>query len=153
MHRAIVSLTIPALAVHLVLGCCAHHVHASCAPGNASGLCGALPEQGHLGHQHCGGGHADFGLESEPPEGRHEEPLDPVRICLGDQCSYVSGRTVQIDSSNDRIAFDLTVEPVGSECIVASGADLLGRGQRRALACCIAAPPLRAHLLLQVLLI
>ena len=139
MHAFLSNLTAFLLVVHAMIGCCHHqwHCDAECAAAAPVSLCAApLP----CCDQCCGSYH-----ESEPPA----EPCDCEFECQG-VCTYVPTEKTQVDASPADAAFDFPA---------AIPALLDGQLAAAALPWDLAhtlndsPPPLRLHLLYQILLI
>jgi hypothetical protein len=129
MRRTLRRLVLTSFAVHMVFGCCQHHVHAA-----MFGAVAAVAEAA------CPCGHH----ESEP--GRPEQPAPPCGGCDGDRCVFTrAGATDSPELATDSGG----VAPV---CVLQNLLDL-GRAEAidspRSHVC----PPVRLHLLKQVLLL
>jgi hypothetical protein len=137
MHRFTTLLTAAAFAIHMVIGCCWHHDHGAC----EHGVC--EHEAGHELAESADGGH-DLGF-SEGHAHHHHCPDHHQGPCHGTPCVAVqeSQATVPVIHEFSIFLADLpakatpTAESVGQQGGFTVTEDV--------------SPPLRRHLMLQVL--
>jgi hypothetical protein len=90
------------LALHTLLGCCAHHAHAEHAQLGA--ICESCDHAGHDDHACDGHDHDDAveadGIETEGVAATdgHDEPSAPCSGSCGDKCQFVTTGRVQLES-------------------------------------------------------
>lgn len=135
MHSLITHFTIAALALHISLGCCAHHAH-GCEPAvqQAEAECEACPH--HVGRDHG----------EEPGDSHNKAPHSP---CDEQDCSFVVGAKIVAPQSDMVVPLAMANAAASTEHAAAGVA--ADRTARHHASCC--ALPLRAHLLFQVFLI
>jgi hypothetical protein len=133
MHAFLSSFTAAALFIHASFGCCWHHVHSCVLGGGMIAVAGPM-ECCHHGH------------ESSPGQGS-ERPCDGDDECEG-TCSYVLPQKVQMDAPWAVASLDLvaTLSTASEAQVIAT---LWGNTGDSALG---AVPPLRLHLLHQLML-
>jgi hypothetical protein len=91
-HRGTTLLTMTAIMLHALLGCCAHHAHACCTPTENAKDMELAKGDGHCQHK-CGhhiSGPRD-GQSSEQPGGAGNGDQDHHPPCDETRCSFVRG--------------------------------------------------------------
>jgi len=155
--RLVVShLVIVALALHAVLGCCRHHAH-------DSDVAGVLVEGESTASMHdCRHGSHERELvdhddeHEHEPVGRHStehhstghEPDDHAPGSCGDTCQFVAVNRVQFNEVLDAAVPDLLPAEASADAAIVCVALRVSREQAA-----VDPPPLRLHLLYQLLLI
>jgi hypothetical protein len=136
MQNLVTLITTAAFWLHIALGCCAHHAHATEGPACSHA---AIPACEHCGHQHDGQREADT---SSPA---NSESPDPT--CNHVQCVFMaSGKTEVAKPSFICFQPHVAAELNSSTVIASLDAAALDPGGHDA------QPPVRPHLLHQVLL-
>lgn len=133
MHTFFTNLMAGLLFIHTVFGCCWHHAHSYAPPEHA-----AIHKASHCCHHH----------EHSAGSKHDETPCQDRLECHG-TCTYVAPQKVQIDSPVATASFELAaVLATNADGLIAPevphGWELLPNATQ---------PPLRIHLLHQILLI
>lgn len=132
MHAILSSLTAAVLFIHTVFGCCWHHAHAGL---QNTGSVAVSEHACCKHHQH---------------DGDSKQPTKPVKCCIECEgtCSYVLPDKVQIEAPRSIASFDLvaTLPQLADAQIASATWSHVGDSPHGAL------PPLRLHLLHQLLL-
>jgi hypothetical protein len=140
MHTFLSSLTAAMLLLHAFVGCCRHAAHdASCRETSNSASCAARAADC------CRHGHQDADHEDQTPTTPCKCRLDCKSLC-----NYLPTEKVTLDSSQLVLAFDCAL------CEAAWTDAWLAATQSNGSPVCdigTLAPPLRLHLLYQILLI
>jgi hypothetical protein len=132
MHAILSSLTAVLLLVHAAFGCCWHHAHRCTEHGNV--LAAAEPAG-------CCQHHGHEGSKPEP------RPCDCKLEC-GGSCVYLLPQKIRIEAPRSVVSLDLVAAALvlAEAQIVSAGESDVGRSSHGA------APPLRLHLMHQLLL-
>ena len=149
MHAVLSILMAAALIVHAVLGCCWHHAHDCVRCDNpiahVPGLTAKTSDQvACCKHHHGAGPEASEGQQEQPSQ----EPCKCRFECRG-VCAYLPPQKTQIDSPELVVAFDYAiVAPMRAGVPIAPALSWELAGNLANVE-----PPLRLHLLHQMLLI
>lgn len=139
--------TVLTMLLHSALGCCWHHEHACCWTAVCDGHARAAQEDGHDHHGSCSHDQSAE-RESTPSDGKGKQSPHRQR-CEGDTCVYVRSDDVQ--------KIELPLRPCGHwlALLTKSAESYTGAGFSRLAVENYSAtgPPLRTHLLYQILLI
>lgn len=137
MKSVVCSLTAIAVALHLILGCCCHHVHAYEAPKASAEVIHHCQH-----HHHC----SDTAPESDEPGNNTPINDDSPDSCDESQCVFgLLSKTIDVPLTVDFLA---ALPPVANDALslVVSTTRRVDRN------CEHATQALRAHLVYQVLL-
>lgn len=146
MHSVLTHITAGLLLVHALLGCCWHHAHgcSRCRPAAAS----ASPACSHAGCKHHN--ERDQARHSDRPNHDDKVPKAPCKCpteCQG-VCTFLPPQKVQVARSHAPLPFDFI-----AAATVAPDSQLQAGTRQTLCGLLKPEPPLRLHLLQQILLI
>lgn len=145
--RALVSnLVALAMILHAVLGCCWHHAHETTSPVSIAEV-DAQPAVT-VKHCCCHSHQVEELAQQDNHRSETDAPAEPCRAPCGEKCQYVVVSRVQLDSPVAWHSFDLL--PSVDQPILSPGLTTLTFESGDA---SVDPPPLRLHLLHQLLLI
>ena len=145
MNQVFTLIVAAMTAVHAVFGCCTHHPHAC-----ASGEC-EKPESKHSCSAHSHHGHDHHGHQHPANESSQDDDKQPADVPHSHDCQGIACVWYNPDSSSDDLNDADDVSPALPAQIASVRLD--GGAHNNAPAFIDTSPPLRSHLLLQVLLI
>ena len=154
VYRSVCNLTAVTVLAHMLLGCCWHHHHAfQLAPACTSGGM-LLPQRGHVhasedmapgadcDNRSCGHEH---GRPHQPDDRQHPDGDG----CEDSRCMFVSRQWSRAPDASAGKCFDVTAATTTIDDGLSAGSHIRAGVSSAATRC----PPLRTHLLEQVLLL
>jgi hypothetical protein len=139
------------LLAHAVLGCCWHHDHGAPLAGKAESASQptVIAKSHGCRHDHYVGPHHGHAHDQQVPLSDDSQQPGPVEPCDGGKCHWLGKDTTEIDSSLDWSGVVSVIDVA-----MVSAPWLLERSLRGGQAAFSAeSPPVRTHLLYQVLVI
>ena len=136
-HGFVAHLTAALLALHTVLGCCWHHAHGGTAD------CASTQSTVSVDSCECDHAHGDGTAPDSHQQGHHGQ-----HVCQGGTCVFVSSTKVEPAKADCQLQATSVACVPGSSPAVGDAADVQAFYPLDVLL-----PPLRLHLICQVLLI